>query len=220
MRRRKARRNIKEQYEDSSSSVSSSRISTGSMRLILEKLKGFKNRKTTNNNYLRIWRNFNIFLMRLDCMPREWEDRTSLYIAHLIDQGIKSATVKSYISAIKTTLVNDNYKWDDSKVLLNTLTRACRVINNVVMTRLPIHCSLLELMLFEIERVFANNNQLYLEHLYKAIFSLGYYGLMRVGELTVNEGGHTVKAKDVHLATNKEKLLVILYTSKTHGVNS
>ena len=44
---------------------------------------------------------------------------------------------------------------------------------------------------------------------------MGYYGLMRVGELTLSP--HTVKAKDVHLARNKEKLLIMLYTSKTHG---
>ena len=52
-----------------------------------------------------------------------------------------------------------------------------------------------------------------------AIFILGYYGLMRIGELTISNKNeaHTLKAKNVHMATNKDKLLLILYSSKTHG---
>ena len=49
-----------------------------------------------------------------------------------------------------------------------------------------------------------------------ALFALGYYGLMRVGELTYST--HVVKAANVHMATNKDKLLVVLYSSKTHSV--
>ena len=73
---------------------------------------------------------------------------------------------------------------------------------------------MLELILFEVQRAF--EGQYYLTTLYKALFALGYYGLMRVSELTVNEGRHTVKAVNIHLAMNKQKLLVVLYTSKTH----
>ena len=131
---------------------------------------------------------------------------------------MQSNTVRSYVSAIKKTLIDDGYCWQDEKVLLSSLTRACRLINDRVKTRLPIQCGLLELILFEIQKVFTSANQLYLEILYKALFALGYYGLMRVGELT--ESVHVVKAKDVHLATNKNKLLVVLYTSKTHGLES
>ena len=172
--------------------------------------------ETMRKNYARIWRIFNSFLIRLDFRPKDWESRASLFIAHLVNEGLQSSTIKSYISAIKKTLVIDGYDWEDNKVLLGTLTRACRIINDVMKTRLPIHCSLLEMILFEFQRVYST--QVYLQLLYKAVFLLGYYGLMRVGELTVNEGNHTVKAANVHIATNKEKLLVVLYTSKTHSV--
>ena len=37
---------------------------------------------------------------------------------------------------------------------------------------------------------------------------------MRVGKLT--QGQHVVKAKDVHLSRNKDKVLNILHSSKTH----
>ena len=52
--------------------------------------------------------------------------------------------------------------------------------------------------------------------MYKALFALGYYGLMRVGKLT--ESPHTVKAANIHMATNKKKILIMLYSSKTHGM--
>ena len=51
--------------------------------------------------------------------------------------------------------------------------------------------------------------------LYKAFFLLSYYGLFRVGELAL--GTHTVKVKDVHIAQNKDKMMFILYHSKTHN---
>ena len=150
--------------------------------------------------------------MRLDSKPDSWEERTSLYAAHLVDRGVQSQTLKTYVSAIKRTLVDDGYIWNDNMVLLNMLTRACKVVNDQVRTRLPIKGSLLELLLFEIQRKFS---QTYLIALYQALFMLGYYGMMRVGELTQSE--HTLKAKNVHMGRNKEKLLLVLYSSKTHG---
>ena len=58
------------------------------------------------------------------------------------------------------------------------------------------------------------HKQWYLECLYKAIFAISYYGLMCIGEVTFSE--HVLKAKNVHVATNKDKLLLVLYSSKTH----
>ena len=126
--------------------------------------------------------------------------------------------MKSYVSGIKKTLICDNYTWDDSKVQIASLTRACKLKNDVVLTRLPIHCGLLELILFEIKRKFLKDNQPYLQAMYLAMFALGYYGLMRVGELTLSE--HVVKASNVHIATNKDKIWLVLYSSKTHDCSS
>ena len=39
--------------------------------------------------------------------------------------------------------------------------------------------------------------------------------MFRIGEVTASD--HIVKAKDVHIAVNKDKLLFILRTSKTHS---
>ena len=98
--------------------------------------------------------------------------------------------------------------------MTNALTRACRIINDRVQTQSPIHCGLLELILFEINRFFDKRNKPYLKCLYKAVFALGYYGLLRVGELS--RGIHVIKAKNIHLGINKDQILIVLYSSKTH----
>ena len=43
-------------------------------------------------------------------------------------------------------------------------------------------------------------------------------GLMRIGEVVT--GTHTARAKDVHISHNKDKILIVLFSSKTHGFES
>ena len=132
---------------------------------------------------------------------------------------MQSSTLKSYFSAIKHILKQDGYEWNDNKVLLSSLVRGCKLENDRVKIRLPIQKGLFEMLLFEIGRYFNRSApQPYLEHMYKAMFCLGYYGMLRVGEMTLSP--HTVKACDVHIGHNKDKIQVVLYTSKTHGQES
>ena len=49
--------------------------------------------------------------------------------------------------------------------------------------------------------------------LFKTIIITGYYGLFRVGKLT-----HAIKLADIKEAWNKEKILILLCSSKTHSV--
>ena len=184
------------------------------MQRIVNTLLQKQHTDSTSQTYLSVWRQFNKFVIGLDVKPHLWEDRTTLFIAHLIDRGMQSSSVKSYVSAIKKTLLMDGYEWDDNLVLVRSLAKACRVVNDTVRTRLPIHCGLLEVLLFEVQRDFAASNQLYLEVLYKTLFAISYYGLMRIGEIT--KSPHVLQARNVHLAMNKDKLLLILYSSKTH----
>ena len=199
-------------------SSDSSTISVKSVTRILESLKSKSNRPSTMDNYLEVWRLFNKFLIRLDFMPDTWEARLGLYVTHMIDKGLQSSTVKSYISAIKFVLQLDDYQWNLNKALFTTLTRACRLENDHVKIRLPIQKSLLEIVLFETERYFKHRNQAYLELVYKTAFILGYYGMLRIGEIA--SGTHAVKAKDIHVNHDKTNLIIFLYSSKTHGRES
>ena len=82
-----------------------SRISSDSIQLIIDKLLNKQIRNTTNKAYLGIWRQFNKFLIRLDKKPDRWEDRVTLFVGHKINEGTQSSTIKTYVSAIKKTLV-------------------------------------------------------------------------------------------------------------------
>ena len=205
----------------SKSSSTSSKISSSHINNILERLKGQQTRKSTSDNYLGIWRNLNKFLLDLDCkLLSSWEEKTALFGAYLVDKGVQSSTLKSYFSAIKHILKLDGYIWDDNKILLNSLVRSCKLENDTVKTRLPIQKGLLEMLLFEINRKYTSksNQQPYLVSLYQAIFCLAYYGMMRVGELAL--GNHSIKACNIHVGNNKDKILIVLYSSKTHGKES
>ena len=187
------------------------------MENLLEDLKQQPHQFSTKINYYNIWKNFNKFIIRLDRMPKVWEDRLSLYCAFLITvKKRQSSTVKSYVSAIKHVLKSDGYDWDDGKILLNTITKSCKLKNDRLKVRLPIQKGLLELILFKIQRKYSN--QQYIEAMYISAYLLQYYGLLRVGE--VAESPHSIKAVNVHEARIHNRLLLILYTSKTHGLHS
>ena len=125
-----------------------------------ESLKNSMHKKSTRNNYHQIWTKFNKFIIRLDRVPDTWEERTSLYCTHLISNGeIQSSTIKSYVSAIKTKLKLDGYKWDEELVYFNALTRGCKMKNDILISRLPILNPLLQCILFEVERKYGVINK-------------------------------------------------------------
>ena len=128
----------------------------------------------------------------------------------------KGCTIKSYVSAIKAVLRDDGVEINENRFLLSAITKACTFSYEKVWIKFPIQKGILKLLLLQIEEIF--QTQPYLEKLYKALFTTAYFGLFRVGELTM--GMHPVKAKDVHIGYNKKKLMFILHTSKTHWRNS
>ena len=149
------------------------------------------------------WKNFNNFIIKLDRRPKDWEQGVSWYASHLFKHKFQSSTIKSYISAIKATLMNDDYPWDDGKVMFNTIINSCSIVNDVVQNKLPIQNGLLEMLLFELERKYSALE--YHEKLYKAFFCVAHYGMFRMCELA--KGSHTLLAKDIHSATGKKKII-------------
>ena len=101
------------------------------MEDIVARLMLKQHRDSTSKTYLGIWRQFNKFVICLDRKPKLWEDRATLFAGYLIDKGTQSATVKSYISAIKKTLIIDGYNWNDNLVLVWSLARACKIVNEL-----------------------------------------------------------------------------------------
>ena len=157
---------------------------------------------------------FNSFYLKLDRRPHIWEERITLFVGYLIQNNKKSTTVGSYVSSIKAVLLEEGIKVEEDKYLLSSLTRACRYKNDEVQTRLPIDKHIMTKLLATTRQYFREKGQLYLSHLYLAMFCAAYYGLLRVRELT--NGTHPVRAADVEIATNKKKVKFTLHTSKTH----
>ena len=187
------------------------------MRLIIEKLRN-QNIGTPHSNYYTVWKLFNKFLMRLDKKPENWNDRLVLFVGYLVNEKRQSSTVRSYISAIKTVLMDDGFDISEDQYLIKSLTRACRLTNDKIKTRLPIHKGLLNMIITQIRKFYHDTAQPYLAVLFSSLISTAYYGLFRVGELT--SGTHPVLARDVQVAKNKNKMLFVLRTSKTHGKSS
>ena len=195
-----------------SESDKSSSISTQDLELLVDKLKGEQHRDSTRKNYYGVWKLFNKFFLRLDVKPLNWEERMVLFIGYLIEQGKQSSTIRSYLSAVRSVLKVEGVKFNEDVYLLNALTRACKLKNDQIKTRLPISKNLMKKLLKALNSIFAN--QPYLLCLYSAIFTTTYAGLFRIGEVT--ESPHVVKAADVSIGTNKKKMKFTLRSSKTH----
>ena len=130
-----------------------------------------------------------------------------------MENKLKSSTVKSYISAIKSVLQQLGEKISETNYLLKSLTQVCRLRNDTIVNRLPISRQVLRLILNSLRNLFTS--QPYLLSLYSSLFSAAFYGLLRIGE--VAKSPHVLLVKNVHIGQNKNKLLFILQSSKTHG---
>ena len=198
--------------KDSSGSSSSS-ISTAAIQSIMEDLKLMRHRDSTRENYYKVWKIFNEFFIRLDCHPESWEDRIILFAGYLIVNRKKSSTINSYISAIKSVLADIGQEVSEDRVLLSSLTRACKLNFDIYHHKLPVRKSMINKFLKSLNSMFSS--QPYLRILYQAMISTMYYGLFRIGELTASP--HVVKVGDVEIGTNKKKLKFTLHSSKTHS---
>ena len=130
----------------------------------------------------------------------------------MIQTNKKAGTIKSYISAIRAILLDVKVELKEDKFLLSSLTKACKLTNDHVRIRLPIKKGLLFIVLKAAVEFFGD--QPYLATLYQALIPTAYFRLFRVGELTLSP--HVIKARDVQIGKNKNKLLFILRSSKTH----
>lgn len=191
------------------------RISLGMFTRVVERLCNDDIQDSTKKMYHSIWCNFNKFLLSFDDLPTTWEDKMVLYASFLADIGNHSATVSSYMSAIRYVLRHDGIEISNTSCKLSSIIRACKLQNDVVTVRRPIRSGLLRLILDQVNAIYLKKGQPYLAALYRAVFVSAYYGLMRISELV---GRHAVKTEDVHISTNPTKLKVkyVLRSSKTH----
>lgn len=199
--------------DDCRSSSNDSLISAEYFKMVLDELEVKAVEDSTMKVYMVAWHAINNFYCRLDNKPKPWQQRMALFIAFMIKKRFEKSTIKTYIAGIKYVLRNIlHIDVDDNSFRFTALIKAARYKNNKVNIRMPIKLGLLNRILEETTNIKRLRNQPYLVALYRAMFAAAYYGLLRVGEMT---GQHAVTAKNVHVAKNKHKVQLRLWTSKT-----
>ena len=170
---------------------------------------------STKANYYRVWKNFSKFYLSLDYKPISWAERLTLFVGYLVESRKQSATVKLYVSAIKAILQDDGIEFDPDETTITSLTKACRFINDRVYRKIPIQKTLLSKIIKKLKQKY--QVQPYLKMLYTVLFTSAYYRLLRISEVT---GIHAVQARDVLIGTNKNNIMFLLRSSKTHWINN
>ena len=201
--------------EFETSSNSSSLLSTRDIMELVEQLHHECFRSTTQQNYYGIWKNFNKIFLRLDVKPNAWEERLTLYVGYLVGCNKQSATIKSYISVIKAVLYGMGIELNEDCYLLVSLTKACRLSNDKLHAKIPIQWSLFNAIIDKCDDL-EEQHQWYLTCMYRALFVISYYGMLWIGEVSTED--HPIKATEVHMGQNKQKLMIILRTSKMHNL--
>ena len=125
-------------YGDSESTHSSTTISLKGISDLVELLKTKRHRNGTQKNYYCVWRKFSEFFIRLDNKPEQWEDRITLFVGFLIQNGKKSTTIRSYVSAMKSILWDLEVELTEDRLLLSALTCACKIQNDIFQLKIPI----------------------------------------------------------------------------------
>lgn len=196
--------------------------STGATRLSVEFFKNVERRllndggkkSSTKRTYRTAYLDFTRFNLSLNNMPDRLDDQLAVYVAYRVELGDHSATIESYLSGIKYMLGLDGVEINTRTTRLRALIKACKYKNDRVVHRLPISESLLVKLIKQVDQMFST--QPYSAKLYKCMLVLGFYGMLRVGEMA--SGEHPILARDVHFNHKERKVQIILRTSKTHGL--
>lgn len=175
-------------------------------------------KESTKRSYHNTWVRMNRFISAFDRIPPTWEERMSIWATHLANHKKHSNTVSSYMSAIRHVLALDGIFVPKSTFELAMIIKACKLHNDVLYIRLPIQQKLLNRILQFVKEHYQHNlGQVYLAAWLRAAFVMGYYGLMRISE--ISKGPHAVKAQDIVYGHNKRKLTLYLRSSKTHSIS-
>lgn len=187
-------------------------------RRIKHYIKTFKLRPSTRKTYKKTWDRFNRFISRFDVIPPNWEDRIIVWATHLADNRRKSATIRSYISAIRYCLGLDGVRVTHTNCELAAIIQAAKHENDQLYIRLPIQKHLIRLILNFIDTYYVKGKgQIFQGIWLKAIYSMAYHGMMRISELA--DSPHAVKAQDIIHGRNKGKITIYLRSSKTHSIS-
>ncbi|CAG2208848.1 unnamed protein product [Mytilus edulis] len=105
-----------------------------------------------------------------------------LFIAHLKSKELAASSISTYISAIGFTHKINNWPDPTDSFIMDKVLKSVHKGRNQDM-RLPITSTILNQLVDALKQTISNK---YDQLLFKAMFTLAYHALLRIGEMTVN----------------------------------
>lgn len=137
------------------------------------------------------------------------------FIAYLSLKGLSANTAKSYVLAIGYKCKVLGFSDVNKNFVVQKMLEGMKRLKNKADTRLPISEIILSKIILRLPGTCSN---IYETKLFKAAFTLAFWGLFRVGEITVAKRqslNHIISVNDVYVDIKSGKLVVFVRHSKT-----
>lgn len=138
---------------------------------------------STSSSYTHAWSTFRNFAekysLRTD-IPIQ-QHILVLYVAFLFSQDYAPSTITSYLSAISHVHKLNGLQDPCSSFVVQKVLTGARKLKPTTDVRIPITRAILHKLLDSLQHTISN---LYEKILFRAMFSLAFYGFLRIGEIT------------------------------------
>ena len=157
-------------------------------------------------------------------LPNSWPipTKTTLhFIAYLSIQNLSTNTVQLYVRALsylhKIRLLPDPTK---SILVIKSIQGLKRTNGKKPDTRRPITIHILQKVVHALPQISSSHYEM---NLFKSAFCLAYFGLLRVGEITVAnqlsiKNHHAIRLQDVNINTKQNQIQILIPHSKTDQI--
>ena len=168
--------------------------------------------------YQRSWRAFSFFCsehhlaFNLPIQPCT----LALFISHLTGQGYAPTTVSAHVSAIAYVHKLNNWQDPSASFLVQKLLGASYKLNRQPDCRRPIDKPMLIQLITALDHTVENSQSIIL---FKAMFSLAFHALLRIGEMTVQSHSqhnpNLLRIEHVHLGQASLTVTFLAYKHNT-----
>jgi len=159
----------------------------------------------SQNLYGKHWEQFKSFLK--EYLYKKAYSATSedlaVYVAHLDNTGIKSATIRGHLSAISFYYKNKYLPTPTESFHISKLLTSYSKTDSPPAIRKPITRKILEQLITALK---IQGFTIYEQTMLTALFSLMQYALLRIGEVTESKNNnHKLKSKQISLSEHTSK---------------
>lgn len=142
-------------------------------------------------------------------------DHMILYLSFCFEKGLSPKSITTYLAGINYVHKILGFKSFNQVFMVNKLLEGCRRSRPTQDLRAPLTIHVLEEICLNLHSVCYDN---YETTLFRALFTLAYFGLFRVSELTASSIchlGHAILLNDVHFEENEQYIVICLRHYKT-----